>query len=138
VDQLQSRPRCPLFPVANGLDNRVKTMQKPGTVFFLEGSRATSHYSDITQVRHQIPCGEGITDGIISKNTTFWPQYSGPFFQAPRGERDVHGDHNIVLRGILDNPVIRRIEMLTAGPESIDQCEGFLESSCFYLKWLPD
>ena len=87
-------------------------MEEPGTISFLEGSRPPCYGPEFTEVGEKLPAREGIANVFLGEKATLRTEHPGILFQAPRSQRDISSDHDIILTHMLDNPIIGRIELL--------------------------
>lgn len=93
----------------DGLDDFVEALQKAGAVTFFQRRRSAGDLAGIAQFRQQVPGRHGLSDIVLGKRLPGCPDDARSLLQAPAGERDIGGDHNIVGLDVRDNPVVGRI-----------------------------
>lgn len=101
------------------MDNLVETLEEAGAISLLEGSGTACNRPNLTQVGQKLPAGKGFADGVLCERAALGPKHPSSLLQAARGERDVPGDHDVVLTDMLDDPVICRVK-LTAYENQLD------------------
>ncbi len=59
----------------------------------------------------QRPACHGLADGILGERITSVTEREGLFFETARSQKDVGRDDDVVLRHVLDDPVVHGVEL---------------------------
>lgn len=94
------------------LYDTVEALQEAGAVLSGEGRRATFDDSVRAKLRQKVTGGEGVADRGFTESTPLETQRPGALAQATRSEGDIAGDDDVVPGDVLDDPIIRGVELV--------------------------
>jgi hypothetical protein len=94
------------------LYNIIETLKETGTIPFIERGWTARDIPHIAEISHEFAVRKRIPNGIFGENASLRVQRAGPFFQTPRGKRNIRCYHDIAIPDPRYDPIICGIKLL--------------------------
>ena len=107
---------CYLLPGAlkgafDALNNFVKTLEEPGAIPLLKRRRPPRYAPCFTKFGQEISSCQRLPNVVDGKEAPGWTNNLSTALDAPKCQRDVCRYHNVIFGNILDDEIIRRVEL---------------------------